>query len=217
MARINPFVFSVIGGLSIFTITYILFWVLFLCLDSPNTAKEAINVLGSYFGGIATLWAAVIAAYLFNNWRDENKAVFIQKFYYDLRGEVFLLYESYLKLKTFLLDPNNRTLSKDYYDQFYKLESDFLLKADYTEQILDDFIYMLKSESHPSYSKYTSYRDGLLRAKAFFEQNDPRKDYLVYHALIESNIKNGKIEKGIAELKHLLSMDLIDDILNEMR
>lgn len=217
MARINPFVFSVIGGLSIFTITYVLFWVLFLCLDSPNTAKEAINVLGSYFGGIATLWAAVIAAYLFNNWRDENKAVFIQKFYYDLRGEVFSLYESYLKLKTFLLDPNNRTLSKDYYDQFYKLESDFLLKADYTEQILGDFIYMLKSESHPSYSKYTSYRDGLLRAKAFFNENDPRKDYLVYHALIESNIKNGKIEKGIAELKHILSMDLIDDILNEMR
>ncbi|MEX5380518.1 hypothetical protein [Acinetobacter towneri] len=217
MARINPFAFSLIGGLSIFTITYILFWVLFLCLDSPNTAKEAINVLGSYFGGIATLWAAVIAAYLFNNWRDENKAVFIQKFYYDLRGEVFSLYESYLKLKTFLLDPNNRTLSNDCYDQFYKLESDFLLKADYTEQILNDLIYMLKSESHPSYSKYTSYRDGLLRAKAFFRANDPRKDYPIYHALIESNIENGKIEKGIAELKHLLSLDLIDDILNEMR
>lgn len=217
MARINPFVFSVIGGLSIFTITYVLFWVLFLCLDSPNTAKEAINVLGSYFGGVATLWAAVIAAYLFNNWRDENKAVFIQKFYYDLRGEVFSLYESYLKLKTFLLDPNNRTLSNDCYDQFYKLKNDFMLKADYTEQILDDFIYMLKSENHPSYSKYTSYRDGLLRAKAFFEVNDPRKDYFVYHALIESNIENGEIEKGIAELKHLLSMDLIDDILNEMR
>lgn len=217
LRKINPVALSVIGGCFIFLVTYILFWVLFLCLDSPNAAREAINILGSYFGGVATLWAAFIAAYLFNNWRDENKAVFIQKFYYDLRGEVFLLYESYLKLKTFLLDPNNRTLSKDYYDQFYKLESDFLLKADYTEQILNDFIYMLKSESHPSYSKYTSYRDGLLSAKAFFGANDPRKNYPVYSALIESNIKNGKIEKGIAELKHLLSMDLIDDILNEMR
>lgn len=217
LKKINPLALSVVGGVSIFAATYILFWVLFLCFDSPNAAREAINVLGSYFGGVATLWAAFIAAYLFNDWRAENKAVFIQKFYYDLRGEVFLLYESYLKLKTFLLDPCNRTLSKDHYDQFFKLESDFLLKADYTEQILDDFIYMLKSESHPSYSKYTSYRDGLLRAKAFFEVNDPREGYPVYHALIESNIENGKIEKGIAELKHLLSLDLIDDILNEMR
>lgn len=207
---------TVILATSLATILLFTF-IFYLYGGERSVLEDALSMTASFFGGIATLVAAYIATRIFNDWRDENKAVFIQKFYYDLRGEVFSLYESYLKLKTFLLDPRNRTLSKDHYDQFYKLESDFLLKADYTEQILDDFIYMLKSESHPSYSKYTSYRDGLLRAKVFFEVNDPREDYLVYHALIESNIKNGKIEKGIAELKHLLSLDLIDDILNEMR
>ncbi|MCJ8512744.1 hypothetical protein [Acinetobacter lwoffii] len=74
MKKINPLALSVVGGVSIFAATYILFWVLFLCFDSPNAAREAINVLGSYFGGVATLWAAFIAAYLFNDWRiSHNK------------------------------------------------------------------------------------------------------------------------------------------------
>lgn len=74
LKKINPLALSVVGGVSIFAATYILFWVLFLCFDSPNAAREAINVLGSYFGGVATLWAAFIAAYLFNDWRiSHNK------------------------------------------------------------------------------------------------------------------------------------------------
>lgn len=76
MRKINPIALSVIGGIFIFTVTYILFWVLFLCLDSPSATQAAMNTLGSYFGGIATLWAACVAAYLFNDWRDEhNKTV----------------------------------------------------------------------------------------------------------------------------------------------
>lgn len=76
MRKINPIALSVIGGVFIFTITYILFWVLFVCLDSPSATQAAMNTLGSYFGGIATLWAACVAAYLFNDWRDEhNKTV----------------------------------------------------------------------------------------------------------------------------------------------
>lgn len=72
MNKINPLALSVIGGLFIFTAVYILFWVLFLCLDSPDASQAAINTLGSYFGGVATLWAAIVAAYLFNDWKDQH-------------------------------------------------------------------------------------------------------------------------------------------------
>ncbi|MFN4366941.1 MAG: hypothetical protein ACK4GA_04900 [Acinetobacter sp.] len=79
MRKINPVALSIIGGLFIFLVTYILFWVLFLCLDFPNSSQAAINILGNYFGGIASLWAAVIAAYLFNDWRVEKN--------YDLENQ----------------------------------------------------------------------------------------------------------------------------------
>ncbi|MEN8392197.1 hypothetical protein ABFP25_13865 [Acinetobacter indicus] len=92
MGKMHPLMLSVIGGVSIFATTYILFWVLFLCLDSPSAAKEAINVLGSYFGGIATLWAAFIAAYLFNDWRDQEKVIFIRNVAYETSGLILTLF-----------------------------------------------------------------------------------------------------------------------------
>ncbi|WP_191112077.1 hypothetical protein [Acinetobacter lwoffii] len=92
MRKINPLALSTIGGLFIFTVVYILFWVLFLCLDSPNAAKEALNILGNYFGGIATLWAAFIAAYLFNDWRVQEKTVFIRNVAYETSNLVLTLF-----------------------------------------------------------------------------------------------------------------------------
>ena len=92
MRKINPLALSTIGGLFIFTVVYILFWILFLCLDSPNAAKEALNILGNYFGGIATLWAAFIAAYLFNDWRVQEKTVFIRNVAYETSNLVLTLF-----------------------------------------------------------------------------------------------------------------------------
>lgn len=83
MRKINPIALSVIGGVFIFTIIYILFWVLFICLDSPSATQAAINTLGSYFGGLATLWAACVAAYLYNDWKEQEKIIFLKNVAYD--------------------------------------------------------------------------------------------------------------------------------------
>ena len=92
MRKINPLTLSIIGGLLIFLVTYILFWVLFLCLDSPNASQEAVNILGSYFGGITTLWAAIVAAYLFDDWRDQEKIIFIRNVAYETSGLILTLF-----------------------------------------------------------------------------------------------------------------------------
>ena len=92
LSKINPWALSVVGGVSIFAATYILFWVLFLCFDSPNAAREAINGVGSYFGGVATLWAAVVAAYLFNYWRIQEKTIFIRNVAYETSSLILTLF-----------------------------------------------------------------------------------------------------------------------------
>lgn len=72
--KIKPIVFSISGAIIIslfFTLS--LFWIFYEYSRSLNSAKDAINTLGGYFGGIATLWAAIIAAYLFNDWKDESQ------------------------------------------------------------------------------------------------------------------------------------------------
>lgn len=130
MRKINPLDLSTIGGLFIFTVVYILFWVLFLCLDSPNAAKEALNILGNYFGGIATLWAAFIAAYLFNDWRVQEKTVFIRNVAYETSNLVLTLFnimQGYIGEKENLLN------------QIMPIQSQITLKlAILNKQIKDD-------------------------------------------------------------------------------
>lgn len=181
--------------------------------DSSNyPLKEALSITASFFGGFATLTAAFIGSKLFNDWRHQHKAAFYEKYYYDLRNSVFEVYKSYLNLKTFLLDKYNQELNEVYFEKFYPLEKDFLYHADYTLQILDDFLYFLKRDNKIDYKKYEEYRNGLSETIAFFEVNDPRSDHLIYRTLIEANIRNSKIEIGIQRLKHLLSLDILDDI-----
>lgn len=89
MPKINPLALSIIGGCFLILITYSLFWVLYFHAGSPNAVSSALNTLGGYFGGIATLWAAIIATFLFNDWRDQhNKQVLA----YDAKDVFELFY-----------------------------------------------------------------------------------------------------------------------------
>lgn len=117
MKKINPLALSVIGGMFIFAIVYILFWVLLLCLDSPNAAREAINVLGGYFGGVATLWAAFIAAYLFNDWRISHNKNIDAQLCMKVMDSVYDCDLNLLRINSFLVDylsePNKISYQKE--------------------------------------------------------------------------------------------------------
>jgi len=45
---------------------------LIFAYSSESALQDALSTTGSYFGAVATLGAAVIAAYLFNDWRDQH-------------------------------------------------------------------------------------------------------------------------------------------------
>lgn len=54
----------------------ITFWIFYKYSWSAEAAKDALSTTGSYYGAAATLGAAIIAAYLFNDWRAQhNKTV----------------------------------------------------------------------------------------------------------------------------------------------
>lgn len=72
--KINPVVVS-FGVALIITLVFIfiLFFIFLKYLGVSDSPSAAFDNLGSWFGGIATLWAAIVAAYLFNDWRDQAK------------------------------------------------------------------------------------------------------------------------------------------------
>lgn len=78
--KIKPFAFSFLVAFIIaLSFLFIIFWIFFKYAGDVVAAKDTLSATGGFFGGMATLGAAVVAGYLFNDWRDEHKARFISQ------------------------------------------------------------------------------------------------------------------------------------------
>ncbi|EHU1490315.1 hypothetical protein A1Z75_RS08470 [Acinetobacter baumannii] len=70
----NVIVFSIVVVCIItFLLIFSLFWILFFSWGDVSSAKDSLSIVSGIFGGVTTLSAAVIAAYLFNDWKDQKK------------------------------------------------------------------------------------------------------------------------------------------------
>ena len=68
--KINPFAFSFAVSLILsLSFLFIVFWIFFQYSGDVTTAKDVLSTTSSFFGGMTTLGAAVIAAYLYIDWK----------------------------------------------------------------------------------------------------------------------------------------------------
>lgn len=66
-----PVKFSFVVSLAIsFIFLLITFWIFYKYSWSAEAAKDALSTAGSYYGASATLGAAIIAAYLYTDWKS---------------------------------------------------------------------------------------------------------------------------------------------------
>ena len=95
--KIKPIFFSIVGGVIISILFLIItFWIFYTYSTSPTAAKDALSTTASFFGGVATLWAACIAAYLFTDWKDQAK--------FDFNKELIMdLLNSYIEMRILLI------------------------------------------------------------------------------------------------------------------
>lgn len=85
---INALVFTVIATLFFFALTFILFDF----FKAGTSLKDAWATLGSFFGGITTLVAAYVATKLFNDWRDQEKIIFLRNVAYETSNLILTLF-----------------------------------------------------------------------------------------------------------------------------
>lgn len=77
MRKTSPIAFSFFISICIsFIFLLITFWIFYRYTESIVAAKEALNTAGNYFGAIATLGAAIIAAFLYTDWK---KPIFLER------------------------------------------------------------------------------------------------------------------------------------------
>lgn len=87
-------------GIAIITIlSFFIVWIGFPADTPKESFKDALGFSGGLFGGLTTFGAAIIAAYLFNDWRDQhNKTILANE-----AKEIFKkLSNSFLLLATYL-------------------------------------------------------------------------------------------------------------------
>ena len=75
-------------------------WIIIDYKGSPDSLKDAWGITGSFFGGITTLLAAYIASRLFNDWKEQERMVFIRNTAYDtsnLMVQIMQLMQQYPK------------------------------------------------------------------------------------------------------------------------
>ncbi|MEN3980107.1 hypothetical protein [Acinetobacter sp. CWB-B33] len=123
----KPIVFSVTGGIMISLIfTLSSFWIFFQYAGSLDSGQNALNTLGAYFGGIATLWAAIIAAYLFNDWREQKKYELEKEYIDKLATSIFNIYQSIFSQSSQILYMYENYTKNKKYSFLYLDRVDFL-------------------------------------------------------------------------------------------
>lgn len=107
--KIKSLLFNTCGTISyLIVIFFFVTFILFLHNDVEDALKEAWSVSTSFLSVLATLGAAIIAAYLFNDWREEEAFNRTKSFHDE---SVIVIIES-AKLLTELLTGIQLTLNK---------------------------------------------------------------------------------------------------------
>ena len=95
----NVVVFSMAVAAIIFTFfIFSIFAILFAYWGNSEAVKDSLSTISGIFGGITTIGAAIIAAYLFNDWRIQERTIFIRSIAYEtveLTGQLIDLMQGY--------------------------------------------------------------------------------------------------------------------------
>lgn len=71
MKNLKPIAFS-FGVSLVIAFSFLMATFFVLAYSGPDAMKDALSTTGSYFGAVATLGTAIIAAFLFNDWKEQH-------------------------------------------------------------------------------------------------------------------------------------------------
>lgn len=144
--NMKPLTFSFAVSLSIASFFLLAtFWIFYEYSGSDVSANDALNTTSSYFGAVATLGAAIIAAYLFNDWRDQHRANYISSVCKNISNAVTNIHQKIFELNSIILESerlrDNRPIaliSQEQRDQIFK-------NIPYIENLCNEILYKVKA------------------------------------------------------------------------
>lgn len=209
--RFKPIAFSFMVSLAIaFVFLMATFYI--LAYSGPDAMSDALGTTGSYFGATATLGASIIAAYLFNDWRDvqsganrsEHARVILRDLFHlqvvldHYLNEVYTIATHYNpnKISTY------QELKEEFNNKYSEIYTEFSINSSYYESVYNENISTLKAED--GINDFNSYLFAINGALSRIMNSNPSSNeadvcYYLEHAEKIKNNFNSKTVAGINE------------------
>ncbi|MEK5788851.1 hypothetical protein V3528_13930 [Acinetobacter johnsonii] len=199
----KPFVLSVLVSLVIALIFLLMtFWIFYEFSSTSRSAETSLATTGNYFGGVATLATAIIAAYLYSDWRDphnsnieaqHNKQILDSIRSIEPTEEKFhRLITDYIDGKMQLVGTIDLYLTDDEINTFYTNVNNLLSLLDELYYMTNDCAVMNIKEHYYNYAKHYSAILYGLREYSFNNDLD-FKEFLKEFAKCDFKDKDNKV------------------------
>ena len=124
------------------------FAILYFYWGDETAIKDALSTTGSFFGGFATLGTALVASYLFNDWREQhNKNVESQlcmKAFDYIQGFEFELVDIERFTILYLVNPDKNSLHEKFNNNLERLN----VVADKSSVVLSDLGFFIPKKEY---------------------------------------------------------------------
>ncbi|WP_353161971.1 hypothetical protein [Acinetobacter guillouiae] len=196
-------------------------WICIHYQNPSDSAKETLSIAVSFMGVLATIFAALIAVLLFNDWREQhNKQVSNSIGLKNL--ETFNEFEKkILELRSYMSDFENILDDYQYFVEFTDLYTDGNITSyqkilskkneiDISFHVLLINIknYITITESNPLKNKADSYLQDFVNANKYDLSIDSPRDFLN---------KTETQVNGYNELKDLIKYELIEPLIRNLK
>lgn len=198
-------------------------WICIHYQKPSESAKETLSIAVTFMGVLGTVFAALIAVLLFNDWKDQHNKQIVNKFGLQVY-EIFSEFEKKLLIHNQYLLQLDKLLVDNYGDQANK----YMLQADDNMQYLNNIensIDEMKVLFNSLYSqfqiysialgdlniKYSTYNDYLFQFNdiyliddEFYHLNENLKEWYEKHSeaiSLVNTLRNHEIENLIKNLK----------------
>lgn len=170
---------------------------LVLCILISIIGKHVFDLDGDYLSAAATLFAAVVAMLLFNDWREPYTITKIDNIQNELRSSIKLFRYAYNDFRYFLLKDDRPETAEKFMAEYKKYEKELLDSIEAIRDHLDRCIILVKE-----IQKHEFVNDHLLELQLaknqlndmyiLFMESDPNENFIVASTLISDKVKNGE-------------------------
>ena len=203
MKKLTPITFSLLICIVITLFFSILtVWIYYRYSWKSSDAKDALSIAASYFGAVATLGAALIAAYLYSDWKQP---IFISKIALEQKEIISITRRMKRHIDTlmYFTESKENTGPPSLSDEYQKLVNTILDDIDDLAGLLKAYNFNFKNEiksENTHLEDMTDIKEALLLIYDTLAKPDPIIDFINSYNKVKTEIRTEGFKTSVYKI-----------------